>query len=83
MLKGSYDAILKIIILCSDVTFDTEASKLVLKNETSHIEALYRSLILFAKSTWWRPKLNSPENHVTASVSASNEANLSAISFTL
>ncbi len=51
MLKGSYDAILKIIILCSDVTFDTEASKLVLKNETSHIEALYRSLILFAKST--------------------------------
>ncbi len=32
-----------------DVAFDTEASMLVSKNETSHIEALYRSLICFAK----------------------------------
>ncbi len=30
----------------------TEASKLVSKHKTSHIEALYRSLIRFAKSTW-------------------------------
>ncbi len=48
-----------------DVTFHTEASKLVSKNKTFHIEALYRSLIRFAKSTWsmtseasftWKPR---------------------------
>ncbi len=53
-------------------------------NETSHIEALYRSLIRFAKSTWsvtseasftWKPR--------DCFISGSNEANLSAVSFTL
>ncbi len=40
------------LIFSSDVTVNTEALKLVSKkNETSHIEALYRSLIRLAKST--------------------------------
>ncbi len=61
----------------SDVTFDTRLRSLYQKNETSHIEALYRSLIRLRKARdLWRPKLRSPENHVTASVSGSNEANL-------
>ncbi len=46
---GTHHKIIGLIF--SDVTFDTEASKLVSKNETFHIEALYRSLIRFAKST--------------------------------
>ncbi len=56
------------------------------KKESSHIKALYWSLIHFAKSIrldLCRLKLHLPENHVTASVSASNKANLSAVSFTL
>ncbi len=36
----------------SDVTFDTEALKLLSKNETSHIEALFRGLTRFTKNTW-------------------------------
>ncbi len=38
------------------------------KNETSHIEALYRSLIRLPKARdLWRLKLHSPEHHVTDS----------------
>ncbi len=49
----------------SYVTFDTEVSKLMSKK--GNIEALYQSLIHFAKSIHdlWRPKLHLPENHMT------------------
>ncbi len=69
-------------LITSDVTFDTEASKLVSKKW--NIEALYRSLIRFAKSTWsktseasfaWIPR--------DCFISGSNVANLCAVSFTL
>ncbi len=35
------------------MTFDTRLRSLYPKNKTSHIEALYRSLIRFDKSTWF------------------------------
>ncbi len=53
-------------------------------NETSHIEALYRSLICFAKSTW---SITSEASFALKTrdcfIAGSNEANLSAISFTV
>ncbi len=72
-------------MVCSDVTFDTEASKLVSKKtkDLTSKHCIGARFILSKARDLWHPKIHSPENHVTASVSDSNEANLSAVSFTL
>ncbi len=69
-----------------DVMFDTEASKLVSKTRNISHDWSTVSVVWFVLPNareLWRLKLHSPENHVTTSVSASYEANLSAVSFTL
>ncbi len=70
----------------SDVTFDTEASNEACIKKPKHLTLKRRIgawFVLPKARDLLRLKLHSPENHVTASVSGSNEANHSAVSFTL
>ncbi len=70
---------------CSDVMFDTEASKLVSKKQNishwsaiSELDSFCQKHVIYDVWSFIRP-----ENHVTASESGSNEANHSTVSFTL
>ncbi len=70
----------------SDVTVDTEASNEACIKKPKHLTLKRRIgawFVLPKARDLLRLKLHSPENHVTASVSGSNEANHSAVSFTL
>ncbi len=69
------------VLICSDVTFDNRGFEACIK-KMKHLTSK-RCIGAWLVLREERPKLHSPDYHVTASVFASNEAHLSAVFFTL